>query len=383
MRILAFDETGVQAADRSLWRRLNERGGCTIHLAVPGRWKELGMVHRAEPESTGLDVRTCTVLLAGRSHRAYWTGLVRLWREIQPDCVYVNAEPESVLAWQAAIAKRRFFPGTRLVFMSWRNLRYPPGVYPYRAPFLNAAAERAVLRAADLCIARNETARRIFAERGFREVVLLPPAVDTDLFVPPDPPTQRGAFVIGYAGRLVREKNLDLLLEAVAGLPADTRCVLAGAGPDRSRLEGIARRSELGGRVEFPGPVPRSFMPCLLGALDVFVLPSRTGVLWKEQFGRVLVEAMACGVPVVGSDSGEIPAVIGEAGYIFPEGDSRELRTCLQILHGSAAERERLRELGLRRSRGCYSVGVLAPAYGEVFGCGVPPGTPPAPAIDC
>jgi glycosyltransferase involved in cell wall biosynthesis len=62
------------------------------------------------------------------------------------------------------------------------------------------------------------------------------------------------------------------------------------------------------------------------------VLPSRSRPNWVEQFGRVLIEAMACGVPVVGSDCGEIPNVVGDAGLIFPEGDVEALRECLARL---------------------------------------------------
>jgi len=75
------------------------------------------------------------------------------------------------------------------------------------------------------------------------------------------------------------------------------------------------------------------------------VLPSRTSSHWVEQFGRVLIEAMACGVAVVGSDSGEIPHVIGDAGLIFPEGDVAALRKQLARLQGNQALR---RELGAR-----------------------------------
>jgi glycosyltransferase involved in cell wall biosynthesis len=73
-------------------------------------------------------------------------------------------------------------------------------------------------------------------------------------------------------------------------------------------------------------------MPTYYHQLDALVLPSRTRPNWKEQFGRVLVEAMACGVPVIGSDSGEIPYVIGDAGLIFPEGQIEILRAHLSRL---------------------------------------------------
>ena len=90
-------------------------------------------------------------------------------------------------------------------------------------------------------------------------------------------------------------------------------------------------------------------MPAFYRNLDVFILPSRTMSNWKEQFGRVLVEAMACGVPVIGSDSGEIPHVIGDAGVIFPEGDVRALTQKLQQLLVQPVERRHLGAAGRQR----------------------------------
>jgi glycosyltransferase involved in cell wall biosynthesis len=94
----------------------------------------------------------------------------------------------------------------------------------------------------------------------------------------------------------------------------------------------LAEELGISKRVRFLGRVASMQMPGFYGSLDVLVLPSRTRPNWKEQFGRVLVEAMACGVVVVGSDSGEIPHVIGEAGLIFPEGDAGALRRQLTRL---------------------------------------------------
>ncbi len=86
-------------------------------------------------------------------------------------------------------------------------------------------------------------------------------------------------------------------------------------------------------------------MPDQLRRMDLLVLPSLTRPNWKEQFGRVLMEAMACQVPVLGSDSGEIPYVIGEGGRVVPEGDVAALRGAIAALSIAPDER---RELGRR-----------------------------------
>jgi glycosyltransferase involved in cell wall biosynthesis len=101
-------------------------------------------------------------------------------------------------------------------------------------------------------------------------------------------------------------------------------------------------------------------MPAFYQGLDVFVLPSRTLPNWKEQFGRVLIEAMACAVPVVGSDSGEIPHVIGDGGLIFPEDDVEALHACLQQLAVDPAAREGLGAVGRARVLANFTMRAVA-----------------------
>jgi glycosyltransferase involved in cell wall biosynthesis len=138
---------------------------------------------------------------------------------------------------------------------------------------------------------------------------------------------------------------VDLLLRAAAGLPGVWRVYVLGAGPERQTLENLAHELGLADRIVFDAPIPSTQMPAYLSELDVVVLPSRTRPHWKEQFGRALVEAMACGVPVIGSTCGEIPHVIGDAGLVFPEGDVDALRDALLRLQ---RDDELRRDLAMR-----------------------------------
>jgi glycosyltransferase involved in cell wall biosynthesis len=171
--------------------------------------------------------------------------------------------------------------------------------------------------------------------------------VDPSLYGAAAPPTE--TLEIGYIGRLVPEKGIADLIEAACGLPGRWTIHLLGSGPDRARLQALAESIGVADRVLFAGQVPSSQVPARLSRLHALVLPSHTQPNWKEQFGRVLTEAMASGVPVVGSDSGEIPHVIGEAGLVYPERDVDALCAHLRSLSTDAALWKELARRGRER----------------------------------
>jgi glycosyltransferase involved in cell wall biosynthesis len=235
--------------------------------------------------------------------------------------------------------------------------RYPP-------PF--SFFEHYTFRHAAYGIVASAEAAAIVRDHGFGGPLAQIPqtGIDPELFAPNSPPS--GPFTIGFLGRLVPEKGVIDLLEAVAGLP-QARLLLVGDGPLRPQIEARARTADLAGRVELRPAVPTTQVPAVLATINVLVLPSRTTANWKEQFGRVLVEAMACAVPVVGSSSGEIPTVLGDAGVLFPEGDVAALRAALCQLRDDGALRQDLGAKGRQRALHHYTQAALAREYAAVY----------------
>jgi glycosyltransferase involved in cell wall biosynthesis len=135
---------------------------------------------------------------------------------------------------------------------------------------------------------------------------------------------------------------------------------LVGSGEELEALRKLASEGGIADRVTLGVRLPSAEMPDFYRSLDLLVLPSRTRPNWKEQFGRVLIEAMASGVPVLGSDSGEIPHVIGSAGVVFPEGDVGALRSQLQRLMQDRAARECLAAAGRERVLAQYTMAEIA-----------------------
>ncbi|MFI5267587.1 MAG: glycosyltransferase, partial [Chloroflexota bacterium] len=179
-------------------------------------------------------------------------------------------------------------------------------------------------------------------------------------------PLPHDGFVVGFSGRLVEQKGLWVLCEAFEQLPPDCRLLLVGSGP----LEGLLRaRAEANGWIDrlTISAAASTQMPDLYRQMDCLALPSLTTPAWKEQFGRAAVEAMACGIPVVGSDSGEIPHVLNGAGLTVPEGDAGALASALRRLYDSSSERHELGHKGRKRVEEGFTQSQIAHQTHEVY----------------
>lgn len=347
------------AAGGAYGRRLEALAQQGIHLDVitPSIWWENAQLLRTEPVHTPwyrLHPVPAIYPRHGSLH-LYRYNLRTLMRALQPDVVHVHEEPFSLVTGQVAWAVRRYRPSAALVVESWQNLfkRFPP-------PF--SWIERWVIRNVDHLIAGSDEIREVLIRKGATvPISVIPLATDTVKFRRTEDEELRrrlvgeGKFVIGYVGRLVSQKGVDVLIDAVAGLDGPWFLLIVGTGPEGNSLRMRCQERRILDRVRFLGHVPHAELPRVLSVLDVLVLPSVTMPHSKEQFGRVLIEAMACEVPVVGSSSGEIPNVIGDAGLIFPEGRADLLRGCLERLRSSVDLRVELARKGLARVQERYT----------------------------
>ena len=226
--------------------------------------------------------------------------------------------------------------GVRLVYATFQNIskKYPP-------PF--GYLERHCLRRAQGLVSFGHTvsavqAPRIVAARtGLVEPFVhdvIPLGVDTETFTHDRPGraemrhalgfTDSGGPVVVYMGRLVQEKGLGVLMQALSAQAHAGRAhqvLVLGAGPMESEL----RAWSAGHRhpVQLLTTVTHGEVPRYLRAGDILAAPSETRSNWREQLGRMLLEGLASGLAVIGSNSGEIPHVIGDAGLVVPEGDVR------------------------------------------------------------
>lgn len=344
--------------------------GLTVGVMAPKRWKGEMQDHALEETtSPGIRLFSSPVFFSGHiGGYGYWPSAFLHLRRFNPDIIQVEEEPWSVSAWQVVVAKELFRLKSKVILFTWENVRYP-SFPPYRW-FL-----RFLLQRVDFAISGNAEARDLLTRHGFPQerVVVLPQfGVDTELYRKrPSAGLHRslplGPFKIGYVGRLVPEKGVVTLLKAVRMLPDNCHLLLIGSGPFQVEVERLAEAWGLKERLVLTGPVPHGEVPHYLNSLDVLVLPSLTTPHWKEQFGRVLIEAMACEVPVVGSSSGEIPQVIGDAGLIFQEGNAVELAEKLRLLIEDESLRRDLALRGRDRVLKHYTCETIAKKTYEVY----------------
>lgn len=333
--------------------------GIDLTVLIPPAWNDRRGRQAAEHAHTaGYELRVIPLRLNGNYHLHYYPTLPAQLAALRPDILHMDEEPYNVATWLALRAARS--SGIRSIFFTWQNLyrRYP---WPF------AKLEQANYRRAAMAIAGNQAAADVLRRKGFRgEIAVIPQfGVDPLVFAPVH--TDTAELRIGYAGGLLPEKGIDLLLRACARLHGPWRLLLAGDGEQRASLQELAKALGIAECVTFLGRRPSDDMARFYGGLDLFVLPSLTQANWMEQFGRVLIEAMACSVPVVGSDSGEIPHVIGDAGFVFPEGDVEALSRRLQVLADSPAERVRLGQEGRRRVLAQYTMQQVAERTFSVY----------------
>ena len=162
----------------------------------------------------------------------------------------------------------------------------------------------------------------------------------------PAPWTQRpepNPVVFASVGRLVPERGVDLLLDALSESHGEWRLRVAGTGPVHETLEQQAQRLGLSARIEWLGAMPRDRLPAFWQDVDVLVAPSRSTPEWVEPTGAVVLQAMAHGVAPVVSRCGALPDVVGEGGLVVDDGDVAALTRAVQ---GLVAEPSRCRVIG-------------------------------------
>jgi glycosyltransferase involved in cell wall biosynthesis len=358
LRVLRISHSGVVTAWRERERQLRCRH-IDLTLVTARQWEEGGSMVPFTPSGDQFAVPVRTV---GRHPNLFVFDPRPLWRLLGSghwDLIDLHEEPFGLALAEVLLLCRVRGLDTPFVLTSAQNIdkRYPP---PFRW------FERWSLRHAAGAYTCNTEAGEILRRKGLRgRWILLPLGVDVDAFRPVGHAPPSGALRVGFVGRLIPHKGVDVLL-AAAALDPRIDVEIFGSGPEEDAL--MARAGDLGisYRVTFHGHVADQDMPSVYQRVDVLAVPSVPTSGWVEQFGRVVVEAQASGVPVVASASGALPDVVGDDGILVPPGDVPALRDALARFLDEPGLWERLRAAGVAGARR-YSWSSVADAQAELY----------------
>ena len=372
IRVLTIGHSYTIAVNRAIVRRLAQRGDFDIVVAAPKLlYGDLRRV-TIEPETEISPLR-----LVGLDVTFDRFPQLLLYDEVQLkgligrggfDVIYIWAEPWTSSAHQivSALGRRR----ARVAFWTFENISR-------QLPSPHGEFERTVVDRADVWLAGAELVYETRVKRGYsaEKAERLLPAVDRSMFMPASD-EQKGNLrhelglsppVLGFAGRLTEEKGLHVLMSAIERI--DTALpwslLVMGSGPMERDLilwangRGLAARLRM--RLFAHDEVAR-YLP----VVDLLLVPSQTRPHWKEQFGRVIIEAFACGVPVIASDSGEIPFVAGDAAIILPEDNAARWAVTIEAALRTPASLRPFIERGLERCER-FSVGTAARRLATIF----------------
>lgn len=361
LSVLFIWHAAVLTANQKYLHHMAADSDLAITLLIPPRWDESTAMVEAQlpPSDSRYHVRIDEVHKGCKGLSYRFRNIRETLRQVQPDVIFLYEEPYSYVAWQVMYWKRKLCPQARLIFYTWQNL-------DCRYPFLRRQIESYVFRHSDLAVAGSQDVEDVLRLHGYKkEIRRIPLAIDPVDFPAPSSPASRDElrdqlglqqFIIGYIGRLAREKGLEDLFHALGLLQhIPWQLLMIGGGPDEASLRETAVQEGISPRIVWIPYVKNTEMHRYYAAMDCFVLPSRTTKDWKEQFGRVLIEAMICGTPVLGSSSGEIPVVIGDAGLIFREQDPKSLAESMEKILLDQSLRNQLAEKGQQRVMAHYT----------------------------
>ena len=329
--------------------------GVTLTAAVPDRWSTSEGVPRSPGAGEDGGLQVVPIPVRGPTEdpaQLEWNAkaLRRLLTDFKPDLIHVEEEPwTQPAAVGLRMARRLGVPGVIATAESLPR-SYSLGQRFRRERSLRQAA--GIIGSNNLALALAIKRRPTVPHLSLPHLGVTPPAVA--------PRVPHPGLAIGFVGRLVPERGLDLLFRACVALAGKWTLAVVGTGPSQEELEGLAQRLGIAARISWMGALPKAAVDEVWPQLDCVVLPSRTTTRWVMNVGRAALHAMAHGVAVVGTDSGALRELVGGGGRIVPEEDVPALTAALQELYADRPLCERLGAAGRRRVLEEFSDSALA-----------------------
>ena len=171
--------------------------------------------------------------------------------------------------------------------------------------------------------------------------------------------------ILGYIGRFVPEKGLDLIMSVLPEILGKWRMMFVGGGAYEGKLRAFATKFPQ--QIRVITGISHHEVPSVMSAMDIMLAPSQTTPAWREQLGRMLLEAFACKVAVIASDSGEIPNVVGDVGRVISESDEIQWINAIQELLDSPQQRFELTKNAYERCHTMFDWKIIAQRHIDFF----------------
>ncbi len=354
-----------------------------VTVVVPKKWRPGGVqnkIIKTEYRDEG-NFRIVPVSNFSQNHQGLLTfgsDIVNLLSDFRPNIIHVEQGSRGLAYAEMITLNALLRLKAKNVFFTWWNL-------PYQLKFPISILENYNLDNSHGIISGNQDGAEILRDRGYEGPIKVMPqlGVDETLFTPKQLPElakkvglEPNDFVVGFVGRFVPEKGIMTLLDALVKIKDKSwKFLLLGRGELKEEILQKAENQGIKDRIILVESVPHDEVANYINLMSTLILPSETtykfktltSVGWKEQFGHVIIEAMACKVPVIGSDSGEIPHVIGDAGLIFPEGNPEELANRLEQLIDNPDFTENIAQMGYAKAMAQYTNIALAKQQLEFY----------------
>lgn len=389
MRILIISHTYVSKYHQEKIEALAKYQDLEIFLMVPEFGIEGGgrKVFLEKRKSDNYKIIPIKTYFSGKWNSYLIKGFKKYLNRIKPDIVHLEEEYWTNVAWQVKRGLQKM-PNTKLILFTWENIYHDwrakkGNLYQKNRFKLFNKIEKKVLKNVDLIIAGNKEATQVLKKKKYGGAVELLPqfGVNDRYFTKKNVGKLKkelnpeNCFVVGYIGRVNEEKGIESLIRAVAiikqkrKLYPQKKVKLLVIGNGNYKQEGIELSASLSveDSIVFLDAVDFNQIVDYYNIMDLMVIPSLTTEEWKEQFGRTIIEAMSCGVPVIGSSSGAIPEVIGEAGVIFQEGKAQILSEKINHLAEDDKLRNTLIDKGLKRIKENFTTEIIAKKTYEIY----------------
>lgn len=365
MKLMVVSHALVQPASQKRWRRLAKEYDTDVTLLVPRLWKSGWFSDEQVFQPEAVSDGNFKVLPVKTTDKRNWSryfirSLGSILKKVKPDVIFLIHEETTLIPFQAILYRKLFCPDAKIIFFTMNALGVPLRKWHQKLRW------KILKNNVEAAFCHYPGCEKSLRDAGFEKEIILQTqiGVDEEIFCVNDDDRNKvrkelgfeNKFVIGFAGRLCKDKGIDDLFSILPLDGVDWALLLVGNGDLREELEAEVEKRGWSERVHFTGTVKLEEVPQYMRAMDVFVLGSKTRPYWVDTFPLVSVQAMACGVPVVGSDSGAIPWQLEDKGLIFPEGDKEKMKEHILKIINDDTLRNKLSKEGRKMVLNRFSV---------------------------